>query len=292
MVVLFDNSITAAAPPPSSSTTLPPRPSSSPSSSSRPPPSRDPPAPDRLRLRRAPSRRHPPNQTFLLSKINILDLPTETTATIFRHAHKPKDFHYLLPSGAGPLIPRAYNLPLTVSKEWYRRVMPIYYETLRLSWIRVPDFVENVQKLHESLGRYINSVHVKISGKQFYKAVKGDHLRYRRKDDGGSTVKLSNAQMCLLIGQYIDTPLATFALCLDLLFCLKDLTLRFTDCMGGEVSLQSTSLLLCWVNGSYCIDYCEFTSFSTESISRLRDSRKTISNKSISGPSLSNPAKT
>jgi hypothetical protein len=80
---------------------------------------------------------------------------------------------------------------------------------------------------------------VKITGKTFYKFAKGS-----KGEDTSGSVKLSNAQMCLLIGQYIDTPLATFALCLDSLVCLKDLTLRFTDCKGGEVSLQSNPSLL------------------------------------------------
>jgi len=186
---------------------------------------------DRVLPRSAPSRRRPPPATkHLQSKINLLDLPTETTATIFRYAHKPKDFHFLLPSGAGPLTLRAYNLPLTVSKEWYRRVRPIYYETLRLAWRRIPDFIENVQR-YEGLARCISGVHIKISGKNFY--------QFLKRNEEQLASRYSNAQVCLLIGQYIDTPLVTFALCLDTLACVKDLTLRFSDCKGGEVSLQS-----------------------------------------------------
>ena len=176
MVVLFDKPVPPI--PPSSSATAS-RSQSSSSSSRDLPPIR--PlfqsivATDRLLPRSAPSRRRPPPATKdLQSKINLLDLPTETTATIFRYAHKPKDFHYLLPSGAGPLTLRAYNLPLTVSKEWYRRVRPIYYETLRLTWRRIPDFVENVQR-YDGLGRCIGSVHVMISGKSFYKLIRGKH---------------------------------------------------------------------------------------------------------------------
>jgi hypothetical protein len=249
MVVLFDKpapSIPRQSPSPHPPPPLPPVFTDSPHRLHSPQP--DPPVDPRtlaaVRLRATPSRRQRPKE--LVSKINILDLPTETTATIFRYAHKPKDFHFLLPSGAGPLIPRAYNLPLTVSKEWYRRVMPIYYETLRLTWLRVPEFVENVQRYPESMGRYINSIHVRITGKSFYKVVKAEGSGGGRKQfpQGGedphpTTSKLSTAQLYLLIGQYIDTPLATFALCLNSLACLKDLTLRFTDCKGGEVSLQS-----------------------------------------------------
>jgi hypothetical protein len=235
MVALYDQHI----PPilPSSSATARQRPSSSSSSRLLPPlpaipVSQSTVASNRLLPRSAPSRRRPvPATKDLQSKINLLDLPTETTATIFRYAHKPKDFHFLLPSGAGPLTLRPYNLPLTVSKEWYRRARPIYYEILRLAWRRIPDFVESVQR-YDGLGRCISSVHVKISGKSFYKVIKGGS------EDGAG---YSNAQLCLLIGQYIDTPLATFALCLDTLACVKDLTLRFTDCKGNEVSLQSIS---------------------------------------------------
>jgi len=171
----------------------------------------------------------------VVSKINLLDLATEITAVIFRYAHKPKDFHFLLPSGAGPLIPRKYNLPLTVSREWYRRVRPIYYETLRLTWLRVPEFVEMIQR-EDVLGDYIQSIHVKIEGKQFYKVVRSQEAR--------GDIKLSDAQLCLLIAQYIDAPLMTFALCLDSLVSIKDMTLRFSDCKGGEVSLQSIHLLI------------------------------------------------
>jgi hypothetical protein len=170
----------------------------------------------------------------VVSNINILDLATEITAVIFRYAHKPRDFHYLLPSGAGPLIPRKYNLPLTVSKEWYRRVRPIYYETLRLTWLRMPEFVEMIQR-EDVLADYIQSIHVKIEGKHFYKVVRGQ--------EGKSEMKLSDAQLCLLIGQYVDAPLMTFSLCLDSLVSIKDLTLRFTECKGGEVSLQSSTHL-------------------------------------------------
>jgi hypothetical protein len=235
------------------------------------------------------SRRRPPNQKSVLSKINILDLPTETTATIFRYAHKPKDFHFLLPSGAGPLIPRAYNLPLTVSKEWYRRALPIYYETLRLTWLRIPEFVENVQRF-EKFRRYINGIHVRIQGKAFYKVVKGEGRK-----GGEEAPKLSSAQLCLLIGQYIDTPLATFALCLDSLSCLKDLTIRFTDCKGSEVSLQSNATFYGGFvadGDSYCVYYCKFTPFGTEFIFGLCDGCETVCYKSIFNTSLSDPSKT
>ena len=166
-----------------------------------------------------------------MSKINLLDLATEVTAVIFRYAHKPKDFHFLLPSGAGPLTLRKYNLPLTVSKEWYRRVRPIYYETLQLTWHKLPDFVENVQR-YEALQRYIVSIHIRIIGQAVYKVVKGGE-----RNEGDKRV--SEAQLVLLLGQYIDSPLASFALCLDSLICIRDFTLRFTECKGGEVSLQS-----------------------------------------------------
>ena len=61
----------------------------------------------------------------------------------------------------------------------------------------------------------------------------------RKAGDDNSSQKYSLAQVLLLIEQYIDNPLAAFALCLDSLLCLRDLTLRFTECKGGEVSLQS-----------------------------------------------------
>ena len=154
---------------------------------------------------------------------------------IFRYAHKPKDFHYLLPSGAGPLTLRKYNLPLTVSKEWYRRVRPIYYETLQLTWYKLPDFVENVQR-YDALQRYIVSIHVRVVGQSVYKVVKSGG---EWKGDGVEVGRRSEAQIVLLLGQYVDSPLASFALCLDSLVCIRDLTLRFTECKGGEVSLQS-----------------------------------------------------
>jgi hypothetical protein len=183
-----------------------------------------------------------PQKSPPVSKINLLDLATEVTAVIFRYAHKPKDFHYLLPSGAGPLTLRKYNLPLTVSKEWYRRVRPIYYETLQLTWYKLPDFVENVQR-YEQLQRYIVSIHVRIVGQAVYKVVKGGGgVVGERKDGAGGEGRVSEAQLMLLLGQYIDFPLASFALCLDSLVCIRDLTLRFTECKGGEVSLQSISL--------------------------------------------------
>jgi hypothetical protein len=168
------------------------------------------------------------NHSDLISKINLLDLATEITAIIFRQAHKPPDLHYLVPSGAGPLIPRKYNLPLVVSKEWYRRVRPIYYETLRLTWLRMSDFIEHVQRYE--LGVYVRRIHISIVGKNFYKVIKSH---------GDEPPRLSSAQLCMLISQYLDAPLATFALCLDSLACLKDLTLSFSDCRGGEISLQS-----------------------------------------------------
>jgi hypothetical protein len=201
-----------------------------------PPPRLQVPLNDRPIPRSGPSRRiprSPANQASVVSKINLLDLAPEVTAVIFRYAHKPKDFHFLLPSGAGPLISRKYNLPLTVSKEWYRRVLPIYYETLRLTWLKLPDFVENIQQ-YDGLARYVQSVHIRIIGKSFYKVVRSHEAR-----NGQPGQKLSGAQLWLLVGQYIDSPLTTFALCLDWLVCLTDLTLRFTDCKGGEVSLQS-----------------------------------------------------
>ena len=208
------------------------------------------PTSDVVRSKTSPSRLRPPpfrlilrpqpNQADLVSKINLLDLATEITAVIFRYAHKPKDFHYLLPSGAGPLIPRKYNLPLTVSKEWYRRVRPIYYETLRLTWTGIPEFTENIQR-YDSLPCYIRSVHIKIRGNTFYKTI--NHQGSRR--GGEETHKFTAAQLWLLVGQYIEYPLATFALCLDSLICVRDLTLRFTECKGGEVSLQSI-LPLSW----------------------------------------------
>ena len=177
MVVLFDKPIPPIGP--SSSAAALQRPSSSSSSRLLPPLPAIPAlsqsivATNRLLPRSAPSRRRPlPATKDLQSKINLLDLPTETTATIFRYAHKPKDFHFLLPSGAGPLTLRPYNLPLTVSKEWYRRARPIYYEILRLAWRRIPDFIESVQQ-YDGLGRCISGVHVKISGKSFYKVIKG-----------------------------------------------------------------------------------------------------------------------
>jgi hypothetical protein len=203
------------------------------------PPSRlEVPLSDRPLPRSGPSRRtprSPAQQASVVSKINLLDLATEITAVIFRYAHKPTDFHFLLPSGAGPLISRKYNLPLTVNKEWYRRVLPIYYETLRLTWLKLPDFVENIQR-YEGLACYVQSIHIRIIGKTFYKVVRGHEAR-----NGQYGQKLSGAQLWLLVGQYIDAPLSTFALCLDWLGCLADLTLRFTDCKGGEVSLQSIS---------------------------------------------------
>ena len=171
-----------------------------------------------------------------MSKINLLDLATEVTAVIFRYAHKPKDFHYLLPSGAGPLTLRKYNLPLTVCKEWYRRVRPIYYETLQLTWYKLPDFVDNVQR-YDALQRYIVSIHVRVVGQSVYKVLKSGGGEF--KGDGMEVGRISEAQMVLLLGQYVDSPLASFALCLDSLVCIRDLTLRFTECKGGEVSLQS-----------------------------------------------------
>jgi len=290
MVVLFDNSVLTT--PPSSSTSSPQSPSSSsshilPPLPSIPPLSQSIAATDRVLPRSAPSRRRPPPATKdLQSKINLLDLPTETTATIFRYAHKPKDFHYLLPSGAGPLTLRAYNLPLTVSKEWYRRARPIYYETLRLTWRRIPDFVESVQR-YDGLGRCISGVHVKISGKSFYKVIKGG-----TEDGVGGASRYSNAQLCLLIGQYIDIPLATFALCLGTLACVKDLTLRFTDCKGSEVSLQSNPCSCAeYAYTSYCFDCGKFTFFGAEFLFGLCYGSKTICNKSVSSSHLSNHSK-
>ena len=167
------------------------------------------------------------------SKINLLDLPTETTATIFRHAHKPRDFHFLLPSGAGPLRTRKYNLPLTVSKEWYRRVRPLYYERLRLSWGRIPDFVENVQR--SDVARFVQRVDVRVQGSAFYRAIQG------RGGEGPGGKIISSAQMKIYVLQYVDLPLMTFGLVLDSLPCLRDLTLRFSDCKGDEVSMQCKS---------------------------------------------------
>jgi len=166
------------------------------------------------------------------SKINLLDLPTETTATIFRLAHKPRDFHFLLPSGAGPLRTRKYNLPLTVSKEWYRRVRPLYYERLRLNWLRIPDFVENVQRY--DVARFVQRVDVRVQGSAFYRAIQG------RGGEGPGGKVISNAQMKFLVLQYVDLPLMTFGLVLDSLPCIKELTLRFSDCKGDEVSMQCT----------------------------------------------------
>ena len=294
MVVLFDRPVPPT--PPSSSVPSPQSPSSSPSSSSHllphlppiPPLSQPIVGTDRLIPRSAPSRRRPPPATKdLQSKINLLDLPTETTAAIFRYAHKPKDFHFLLPSGAGPLTLRAYNLPLTVSKEWYRRARPIYYETLRLTWRRIPDFVESVQR-YDGLGRCISGIHIKVSGKSFYKVIKGG----AEDSGGGGGSRFSNAQLCLLIGQYIDTPLATFALCLDTLACVRDLTLRFTDCKGSEVSLQSIPPYKRIAYTSYCFDCGEFTFFSAEFLFGFCYGRKTICNKSLSSTHLSNHSET
>jgi hypothetical protein len=189
--------------------------------------------------RSGPSRRIPrtlTTQADLVSKINLLDLATEITAVIFRYAHKPKDFHYLIPSGAGPLIHRKYNLPLAVSKEWYRRVLPIYFETLRLTWLKLPDFVENMQR-YSGLNCYVQSIHVKIVGKSLYKVIRSHEAREEART--GVPSRVSPAQQYLLVSQYIDAPLSTFALCLDMLNCVKDLTLRFTECKGGEVTLQS-----------------------------------------------------
>src|SRR5271156_3246334 len=148
-------------------------------------------------LRPVPSRRlarSPINPADLVSKINLLDVATEITAIIFRYSHKPKDFHYLLPSGAGPLIHRKYNLPLTVSKEWYRRAQPIYYEDLRLTWARMPNFVENIQRF-ERLAVYIQSVHIRISGKTFYKTVRRreDRVGFVAGSEDGA--RLSAAQL-------------------------------------------------------------------------------------------------
>jgi hypothetical protein len=97
----------------------------------------------------------------------------------------------------------------------------------------MPDFVEMIQRV-DVITDYIQSIHIKIEGKTFYKAVRGQEGRLTESN------KLSEAQWVLLIGQYIEAPLVTFALCLDSLHCLTDLTLRFTDCRGGEISLQST----------------------------------------------------
>lgn len=197
-------------------------------------------------LHTAPSRRLARsliNPADLVSKINLLDLATEITAIIFRYAHKPKDFHYLLPSGAGPLIHRKYNLPLTVSKEWYRRAQPIYYEDLRLTWLRIPNFVENIQRF-ERLTVYIQSVHIRISGKTFYKTIRRGDERVGFVAGSEEGARLSVAQLLLWVGQYLESPLATFAIVLDSLVCLKDLTLRFVECKGGEVSLQSAYLLV------------------------------------------------
>lgn len=180
-----------------------------------------------------------PNPADVVSKINLLDLATEITAVIFRYAHKPKDLLFLLPSGAGPLIPRKYNLPLTVSKEWYRRARPIYYETLRLTWPRIPEFTENIQR-YEILACYIQSIHVKLDGTSFYKAVRSQDPG-RRGDDAQ---KVTPAQLYMWAGQFLDSPLATFALCIDSLVCIRDLTLRFTEFRGTEVSLQSICLFL------------------------------------------------
>jgi hypothetical protein len=192
--------------------------------------------------RSGPSRRIPrslTNQADLVSKINLLDLATEITAVIFRYAHKPKDFHYLLPSGAGPLIHRKYNLPLTVSKEWYRRVLPIYFETLRLTWLKLTEFIENIQR-NPGLNCYVQSVHIKIVGQSLYSMIRSQEARQEART--GIASRISPAQKHLLVGQYIDAPLSTFALCLDMLACVKDLTLRFTECKGGEVTLQCISL--------------------------------------------------
>jgi len=237
------------------------------------------------RIPRKPPTNHASRKP-VVSKINLLDLATEITAVIFRYAHKPKDFHYLLPSGAGPLIPRKYNLPLTVSKEWYRRVRPIYYEMLRLTWIRTPEFVDMIQR-EDILGDYIRSIHVKIEGKQFYKVVRAQESRM------SEGTKLSDAQWCLLISQYIDSPLMTLALCLDSLVQLRDLTLRFTDCKGGEVSLQSKySLRKEMADDSDRVDCCEFTTFSAKFISRHCHGSKTNSNKSLPNTLLSDSPQT
>jgi hypothetical protein len=99
----------------------------------------------------------------------------------------------------------------------------------------MPEFVENIQR-YDGLGVCVQRIHIRIVGKHFYKTVKG---KGQMEDQ---EVAISGPQMLLLILQYLDSPLATFALCLGSLACLKDLTLRFTDCRGGEVSLQSISL--------------------------------------------------
>jgi len=242
------------------------------------------------------------------SKINLLDLPTETTATIFRHAHKPRDFHFLLPSGAGPLRTRKYNLPLTVSKEWYRRVRPLYYERLRLSWLRIPDFVENVQRY--DVARFVQRVDVRVQGSAFYRAIQG------RGGEGPGGKIISNAQMKIFVLQYVDLPLMTFGLVLDSLPCLRDLTLRFSDCKGDEVSMQCKpfppskfvlrscprlfTLLVVecshvrgWeADCSYRFGDCEFTTLRGEFIPRLRSGSKTIRHKSLRRTPLSHHPQT
>ena len=97
--------------------------------------------------------------------------------------------------------------------------------------------MENVQR-YEQLQRYIVSIHVRIVGQAVYKVVKGGSAGERK--EGSGEGRVSEAQLILLLGQYIDSPLASFALCLDSLVCIRDLTIRFTECKGGEVSLQST----------------------------------------------------
>lgn len=135
------------------------------------------------------------------------------------------------------------------------------------------------------LGDYIQSIHVKIEGKQFYKVVRGQESRM------SEGTKLSDAQWCLLIGQYIDSPLMTFALCLDSLVQLRDLTLRFTDCKGGEVSLQSIFFEK-MADDSDRVDCSEFTTLSAKFISRHCHSSKTNSNKSLPNTLLSNSPQT
>jgi hypothetical protein len=246
---------------------------------------------------RRPHKPNPPPAKAPPSKINLLDLPTETTTQIFRHAHKPNDFHFLLPSGAGPLRPRKYNLPLTVCREWYRRARPVWFERLRLNWLRVPDFVEAVQRY--DVGRFVKRVDVRVQGKELHRAF--------------GTKKLSSAQMALLVLQYVDLPVGLFGLVFGGLECVKDLTLRFSDCRGDEVSMQCKSLpllsplvfyiymflpllkccsLMVADNCSYCVGDCQFTSLRREFVSRLRSSNKTVRHEPLYRTHLSHHPKT
>ena len=155
-----------------------------------------------------------------------------------------------------------------------------------------PRFRGKCTTIH-ALTRYIQSIHIRIVGQSFYKIIT------TRKGNNGTEelARLSTAQLTLLIAQYIDSPLITFAICLDSLVCIKDLTLRFSECKGGEVSLQSIYLLAPWflsclfltllTLSSNRFDYHQSTVIGAKSISRLRQCCEAIWGESLSRSHLS-----